>query len=78
MEDESFEGVIYQLLFRLRKQQSECHLDFQLCRGFNPFDFHYRPPLLPYCCCKADEVYTPIAPLDHKPQRELSEKQYPR
>jgi len=78
MKDESFEGVIFLLLFRFQQAAVGVSLGLSALQRLNPFDFHYRPPPLPQWRCKADIVYTPNAPLDHKPQRELSEKQYPR
>ena len=81
MKHESFEGVISQLLFRFSQAAVGVSLGLSAPQRLNPFDFHYRPlPSPPHAHwrCKADKVriYTPNAPLDHKPQRELSGKQY--
>jgi hypothetical protein len=67
--------------FAFRKQQLECRLGFQLSRGVIPlisFIGRRPPPPPAHWCRTAGKVYTAIAPLDHKPQRELSETRYQR
>jgi hypothetical protein len=76
MKDESFEGVISQLLLRFPQAAVGVSLGLSALQRLNPFDFHYHPLLSPNGAVK-QTVYTTNAPLDHKPQRELSEKQYP-
>jgi hypothetical protein len=76
MKDETFEGVISKILFRFLQAAAGVSLGLSALQRLNPFDFHYRRIPLPQWRRKAHKVYTPNAPLDHKPQRELSEKQY--
>lgn len=43
MKDESFEGVISQLLFRFSQAAVGVSLRLSALQRLNPFDFHYRP-----------------------------------